>query len=73
MKVPKKFIQSLISFIVALIVALVGFNKVKTSLGYLLGVPVITWVVYLLTNAMCTDLLFGETLGCSEESIYKDQ
>jgi len=30
-------------------------------------------VVYLLCNAMCSDILFGETLGCSEKSIYKEK
>ena len=68
----RKAIKSIISFFVALIVALIGFIKFKHPFSYLVGVPVISWVVYILTNAMFTDLLFGETIDCLEESIYKD-
>ena len=68
----KKNIKTIISFFVALIVALVGFIKFKHPFSYLVGVPVISWVVYLLTNAMCSDLLFGETTDCLEKSIHKD-
>ncbi len=49
-----------------------GFIKFKHPFSYLIGVPIISWVAYLLTNAMCSDLLFGETTDCFEESIYKD-
>ena len=63
----RKTIQSIISFIVALIVAVIGFIKFKHPFSYLVGVPVISWVVYLLTNAMCTDLLFGEKYGAKDE------
>ena len=73
MYISKKSLKLIISFFVALIVALVGFIKVKTVLGYLLGVPSLTWLAYLLSNAMCSDLILGETTSCSEKSIYKDQ
>ena len=69
----KKALKTTISFFVALIVALIGFIKFKHPLAYLFGVPAVSWVVYLLTNAACSDLIFGETTGCSEKSIYKDQ
>ena len=69
----KKAFRSLINFVVVLIFALVGFIKVKHPFSYLVAVPVCSWVVYLLCNAMCTDLLFGEKLGCSGKSIYKDK
>ena len=68
----KKKLKSSISFFFALMVALIGFIKFKHPFSYLVGVPVITWVVYLLTNAMCSDLFFGETTDCLEKSIYKD-
>ncbi len=68
----RKTMKSIISFFVALIVALIGFVKFKHPFSYLVGIPVISWVVYLLTNAMCSDLLFGETTDCIEKSIYKD-
>jgi len=68
----RKTLKSIISFLVALIVALIGFIKFKHPFSYLVGVPVMSWVVYLLTNAMFTDLLFGETTDCLEKSIYKD-
>ena len=73
MNIRKKNLRSIINFVVVLIVAISGFIKVKHPLSYFFGVPAFSWVVYLLTNAMCTDLFFGETLGCSEKSIYKDQ
>ena len=72
MNIRKKNIKSIINLVVVLVVALIGFIKVKHPFSYLVGVPVFSWVVYLLTNAFCTDLLFGETLGCSEKNIYKD-
>tara|TARA_B100001029_G_C14675466_1_gene241760 strand:+ start:33 stop:248 length:216 start_codon:yes stop_codon:yes gene_type:complete len=68
----RKAIKSIISFLVAITVALIGFIKFKHPFSYLFGVPVISWVVYILTNAMCSDLLFGETTDCLEKSIYKD-
>ena len=73
MKLRRNKLKSMINLVVVLIFALVGFIKVKHPFSYLIGVPVCSWVVYLLINAMCTDLLFGETLGCSEKSIYKDE
>ena len=66
-------LKSIINFLVVVIVAVVGFIKVKTPLVYLIGVPSISWLAYLLTNAMCSDLIFGETTGCSEKSIFKDE
>ena len=71
MTIWKNNLKSIINFVVVLLFALVGFIKVKHPFSYLVGVPVCSWVVYLLSNAMCTDLLFGETFGCSEKSIYK--
>ena len=68
----RKTIKSIINFFVVLIFALFGFIKVKHPFSYFLAVPLLSWVVYLLINAMCTDLLFGETLGCSKKSIYKE-
>ncbi len=73
MNIRKKNLRSIINFVVVFIVAIAGFIKVKHPLSYLFGVPTFSWVVYLLTNAMCTDLFFGETLGCSEKSIYKEK
>ena len=73
MQIQKKTLKRIINFIVVLIVAIVGYIKVKHPFSYLIGVPVTSWVVYLLCNAMCTDILFGETLGCSEKSIYKEK
>ncbi len=73
MKIHRNKLKSTINFVVVFLVAIFGFIKVKHPFSYLVGVPVFSWVVYLLTNAMCTDLLFGETLGCSEKSIYKDE
>ncbi len=69
----KKKLKTIISFFVALMVALIGFLKFKHPFAYLVGVPSLCWVSYLLTNAMCSDLIFGETIGCSEKSIYKDK
>ena len=69
----RKTIKSFINFFVVLIFALFGFIKVKHPFSYFLAVPFLSWVVYLLINAMCTDLLFGETLGCSKKSIYKEK
>tara|TARA_B100001250_G_C19697602_1_gene743301 strand:- start:373 stop:582 length:210 start_codon:yes stop_codon:yes gene_type:complete len=68
----KKKLKKIISFFVALIVAFIGFSKFRHPFAYLVGVPVVSWVVYLLTNAACSDLLFGETTDCLEKSIYKD-
>ena len=73
MKIRKNILKSLISFFVSLIVALLGFIKFKHPFAYFVGVPGVTWVVYLLTNAACSDLLFGETSDCLEKSIYKDE
>tara|TARA_B100000945_G_C19828368_1_gene343783 strand:- start:287 stop:448 length:162 start_codon:yes stop_codon:yes gene_type:complete len=42
-------------------------------LSHFVGGPVAIWVVYLLSNAMCTDLIFGEIFGCSEKNIFKDK
>ena len=60
---PKRLIKAIINLIVVLIVAIIGFIKVKHPLSYLIGVPALTWVAYLLSNAMLTDLLFGEKYG----------
>tara|TARA_Y100001968_G_scaffold289358_1_gene292321 strand:+ start:55 stop:276 length:222 start_codon:yes stop_codon:yes gene_type:complete len=73
MQIPRKDLKRIINLIVVLIVAIVGFIKVKHPLSYLVGVPVTSWVVYLLSNAMCTDILLGETIGCSKKSIYKEK
>ncbi len=73
MQLKRKNLKRIINFIVVLFVATIGFIKVKHPFSYLVGVPVASWVVYLLCNAMCTDILFGETVGCSEKSIYKDK
>ena len=67
MQIPRKTLKRIINLIVVLIVAIVGFIKVKHPFSYLIGVPVTSWVVYLLCNAMCTDILFGETLRCSKK------
>tara|TARA_Y100001968_G_C19276361_1_gene676931 strand:+ start:830 stop:1009 length:180 start_codon:yes stop_codon:yes gene_type:complete len=56
----RKKTKLLINLTVVLIVALVGFIKVKHPLSYLLGVPLCTWIAYLLSDAICTDLIFGE-------------
>ena len=73
MEITRKKFKRIINLIVVLSFAIVGFIKVKHPFSYLVGVPVASWVVYLLCNAMCTDILFGETLGCSMKSIYKDK
>ena len=73
MQITKKNLKRIINLTVVLLVATVGFIKVKHPLCYLVGVPAACWVVYLLCNAMCTDILFGEKLGCSEKSIYKEK
>ena len=73
MYLRKKLLKAILNLIVVLIVAFVGLIKVKTPMGFLLGVPALTWLAYILSNAMFTDLLFGETLGCSEKSIFKDK
>ena len=73
MQITRKNLKRIINMIVVLFVDTVGFIKVKHPFSYLIGVPVASWVVYLLCNAMCTDILFGETLGCSGKSIYKEK
>jgi len=60
MHIRRNALKSIINLIVVLIVALVGFIKVKHPLSYLLGVPACTWLAYLLSDAICTDLIFGE-------------
>ena len=60
MHIRRNELKSIINLIVVLIVALVGFIKVKHPLSYLLGVPACTWLAYLLSDAICTDLIFGE-------------
>ena len=67
MTIMKKKLKSTINLIVVLIFASIGFIKVKHPLSYFIGVPVCSWVVYLLSNAMCTDLLFGEKYGAKDE------
>ena len=59
----KNALRAILNMIIVLNVALVGFIKVTHPLSYLIGVPVFTWVVYLLSNALFTDLLFGERYG----------
>ena len=44
-----------------------GFLKVKHPLSYFLGVPTCTWIAYLLSDAICTDLIFGEKYGARDE------
>tara|TARA_B100001250_G_C19584092_1_gene693405 strand:+ start:625 stop:828 length:204 start_codon:yes stop_codon:yes gene_type:complete len=67
MKIRRNNLKSIINFVVVLGFALVGFIKVNHPFSYLVGVPVCSWVVYLLSNAMCTDLLFGEKYGTKDE------
>ena len=67
MNTRKNRLKSIINLIVVLIFTLVGFIKVKHPFSYLVGVPICSWVVYLLSNAMCTDLLFGEKYGAKDE------
>ena len=69
----KKKLTSILSFIVALFVAIVGFIEVNTILAYLFGVPLLTCLAYLLSNAMFSDLILGETIDCTDKSIYKDE
>ena len=71
MQITRKNLKRIINLIVVLVVAIVGYIKVKHPFSYLIGVPVTSWVVYVLCNAMYTDILFGESLGCSDKSIYK--
>ena len=71
--IRKRTLKSCINFIVVLIFAVAGFIKVKHPFSYFVGVPLLSCVVYLLTNAMFTDLLFGETVGCSKKTIYKEE
>ncbi len=67
MSIRRNDLKSIINLIVVLIFALVGFRKVSHPFSYLVGVPICSWVVYLLSNAMCTDLLFGEKYGAKDE------
>ena len=67
MLMSRNNLRSIINLVVVLFFALVGFIKVKHPFSYLFGVPVSSWVVYLLCNAMCTDLLFGEKYGAKDE------
>jgi len=63
----KNILKLIINFFVVFIFAFFGFIKVKHPFSYLIGVPICSWVVYLLTNAMCTDLIFGEKYGAKDE------
>ena len=67
MKIRRNSLKSIINLVVVFGFALAGFIKVKHPFSYLVGVPVCSWVVYLLSNAMCTDLLFGEKYGTKDE------
>tara|TARA_Y100001968_G_C19127338_1_gene604904 strand:- start:418 stop:621 length:204 start_codon:yes stop_codon:yes gene_type:complete len=67
MTIRKNNLKSIINLVVVFIFALVGFIKVKHPISYFVGVPVCCWVVYLLSNAMFTDLLFGEKHGAKDE------
>tara|TARA_B100000579_G_scaffold120595_1_gene97035 strand:+ start:168 stop:371 length:204 start_codon:yes stop_codon:yes gene_type:complete len=67
MKIHRNSLKSIINLVVVFGFALAGFIKVNHPLSYLVGVPVCSWVVYLLSNAMCTDLLFGEKYGTKDE------
>ena len=60
MYMQKNNLKSLINLVVVIIVALVGFINVTHPLSYLLGVPASSWLAYLLSDAICTDLIFGE-------------
>tara|TARA_B100000700_G_C14914947_1_gene794185 strand:- start:1056 stop:1241 length:186 start_codon:yes stop_codon:yes gene_type:complete len=60
MYLSKNNLKSIINFVVVLIVAIVGFIKVNHPLSYFIGVPSCTWLAYLLSDAICTDLIFGE-------------
>ena len=59
-EIQKKRLKGIINFIVVLIVALIGFIKVKHPFSYLIGVPICSWLAYLFSDAICTDLIFGE-------------
>tara|TARA_B100000700_G_scaffold323685_1_gene427971 strand:+ start:5674 stop:5892 length:219 start_codon:yes stop_codon:yes gene_type:complete len=72
MFIRKRHLKSVLNFFVVLIVALVGFTKVISPIGLFLVVPSLMWLAYTLSNALLSDLLYGETMGCSEKSIYKD-
>jgi len=63
----KKALRSILNLIVVLTVALVGFNKVTHPVSYLIGIPVCVCFAYLLSNAMWTDLIFGEKYGAKDE------
>ena len=67
MNIRKKNLKSMINFIVVVFIALIGFIKVKHPFGYFVGVPIFSWIAYLLTNAMCTDLFFGETFAVQKK------
>jgi len=67
MTIRKNNLKSIINLVVVLIFALVGFIKVNHPFSYFVGVPVCSWVVYLLSNAMFTDLLLGEKYGTKDE------
>ena len=67
MKIWRNKIKSSINFVVVFVFAIVGFIKVRHPFSYLIGVPVCSWVVYILCNAMCTDLIFGEKYGAKDE------
>ena len=60
MGIQKNNLKSIINFAVVLIVALVGVIKVTHPLSYFFGVPACSWLAYLLSDAICTDLIFGE-------------
>ena len=63
----KNILKLIINLFVVIIFAFVGFTNVKHPFSYLIGVPICSWVVYLLTNAICTDLIFGEKYGAKDE------
>ena len=63
----KNILKLIINLFVVIIFALVGFIKVKHPFSYLIGVPICSWVVYLLTNAICTDLILGAKDGAKDE------
>ena len=63
----KKKLKSILNIIVVIIVAIVGLIKVKHPLSYFIGLPIFTLIVYLLSNAMWTDLIFGETFEAKNE------
>ena len=63
----KNTLKLIINLFVVIIFAFFGFTKVKHPFSYLIGVPICSWLVYLLTNAICTDLIFGEKYGAKDE------